>query len=690
MKQDRGSLVPWFVIGLVVALFCCLCLVVAALGAAGLISWEVIRIAGTAYPTDIWGTLVPTTPEGPMGPTPTPFEGQGAVPPDARAMRLALGEEVVPVADLIGLAERLQGESNVPRVVADSAEPIPVGTLDTFWANNVDTDEYFQITARMVYGRPHVYFWAEEGVEFELNDVERLVDTFEEEIYPTDREFFGSEWSPGVDGDPHLYILFARGLGSWVAGYFGSNDEYHPVVNEYSNSHEMFYINADGQSLADPYTYSTLAHEFQHMIHWALDENEDSWVDEGFSELASFLNGYDTGGWDHAFAENPDVPLTFWPSGDDSGVHYGQSFLFMTYFLDRFGREATQALARQQANGLDSVDRTLADLGLTDPDTGEPISADDVIRDFAVALLLHDPSIGDGRYSLEEYSSAPSFRVRDRYGQCPLSQPAQGDVNQYGIDLVGFSCSGDFTLRFQGATTAQVVPAEAHSGDWTFWSNRGNQSDMTLTRQFDLAGVSGPIELSYWLWYDIEEDWDYVYLESSQDGGETWEILTTPSGRGTDPTGNSYGWGYTGFSGAPPGTGTEGRWIEEVVDLSEYAGQQILLRFEYITDASVNGEGLLLDDVSIPALDYSEDFENGEGGWEGEGFIRLYNQLPQTYRVVVVELGGETRVTEMELDELNQGEMALSLSGDAEQAIVLVVATTRHTWRPAPYQLDLR
>jgi hypothetical protein len=685
MAQNRGSLVPWFVVGLIVALLCCLCLVIALLIPAGVLTWETIRIAGTPFINEPWRTEIPATHEPAPGPTPTPIGEPDEVTPDALGMRQALSEELVPWADPIGLAERLKGEADVPRVVATSAEPIPVGTAATFWVNNEDTTSYFQVTARMVYARPHVYFWVEQGVEFDQGDVERLTDQFEDEIYPTDREFFGSEWSPGVDGDPHLYILFARGLGSWVAGYYGSNDEYHPIVNQYSNAHEMFYINADGQSLADAYTYSTLAHEFQHMIHWVLDDNEDSWVNEGLSELASFLNGYDTGGWDYAFADDPDIPLTFWPSGDDSGVHYGQAFLFMTYFLDRFGREATQDLAREQANSLDSVDRTLVALGATDPETGAAVTADDVYRDEAVALLLHDPSVEDGRYSLESYAGAPTFTVRDRVGQCPLAQPVQTEVNQYGIDLLGVSCSGDFALDFQGQTVAQVVPAEPHSGEWAFWSNRGNQSDMTLTREFDLSEASGPIELSYWVWYDIEEDWDYVYVEASQDGGATWAILTTPSGRGTNPTGNSYGWGYTGFSGG----GTAGAWIEESVDLSAYADQRVLLRFEYITDASVNGEGLLLDDISIPSLNYREDFEGGEGGWQGEGFIRLYNRLPQTYRVVVVELGSETRVSDLPLDETNHGEASLNL-GQGEQAVVIVIGTTRYTWRPAPYQIDIR
>jgi hypothetical protein len=669
-----------------VALLCCLCLVLAILVPAGILTWESIRLFDTPTPPRIEQSPAPDTPEFPLAPTPTPLAMPDAADADAFAMREALGEEIVPVADLIGLAERLQGQSDIPRVVEETADPIPVGSVDTFWVQNEDTTEYFQVSAAMVYATPHVYFWVQQGVSYDLNDVERLVDEFEEQIYPTDREFFGSEWTPGVDGDPHLYILFSRGLGSWVAGYFGSNDEYHPLVNEYSNSHEMFYINADGQSLADPYTYSTLAHEFQHMIHWSLDENEDSWVDEGFAELASFLNGYDVGGWDYAFADDPDVPLTFWPSGSDSGVHYGQAFLFMAYFLDQFGEEATQALAREQANSLDSVDRTLADLGLTDPDTGAPLTGDDVFRDFAVGLFLQDPSVGDGRYAIESYAAAPSLRVTDRYPQCPLSQAIQGEVNQYGIDTMSLSCTGDFTLQFQGETSAQVVPADPHSGDWSFWSNRGNQSDMTLTREFDLSDASGEIELSYWLWYDIEEDWDYVYLEASEDDGENWEILTTPSGTDTDPTGNSYGWGYTGFSGG----GDRGQWIEEAVDLSAYAGKTILLRFEYITDASVNGEGLLLDDVSIPALDYREDFEDGDGGWEGEGFIRLYNSLPQTYRVVLVELGPDVTVTELALDDRNSAEAAVSLNGEAEQTVVIVIATTRHTWRPAPYWVDVR
>lgn len=682
MKPERGSSVPWIVLGLVVGLLCCLCMLLTLALPAAVIAWrgQVGDGSGPASPTSYRG---PTPVQG----TPAPWIVPTSVPASRQAYETLhlLAAAEVPEADPVELAERLLGVRGVPRVMADRAAPVPVGSTDTFWVQNVDTNEYFRIQATMVYATPHVYFWVEQGVDYRLSDVQALVDDFENRIYPTNREFFGSEWTPGIDGDPHLHILYARNLGSWVAGYYGSNDEYPPQIHEYSNAREMFYINADVQRLTDEHTYSTLAHEFQHMIHWNGDGNEDSWLEEGFSELASFLNGYTTGGWDYVFAQDPDIPLTYWPSGEESSVHYGQAFLVMAYFLDRFGEEATQALVANPENGLDSIDSTLASLGIRDSLRGRVVSADDFFADFAAALLLLDPRVGDGRYSLESYADAPELTAGDRWGTCPVA-PQQAEVHQYGIDVIEISCRGDYTLEFFGSTEVPVVPAEAYSGEWAFWSNRGNVSDMTLTRAFDLSTVSGSVELSYWVWYDIEEDWDYAYVLVSEDNGRTWQFLTTPSGTDYNPTGNSYGWGYTGSSGG----GTEPEWIEEVVDLSPYAGRDVLIRFEYVTDASVNGEGLLLDNISIPAIGYHEDFENGDGGWTAAGFVRLYNRLPQTFRLMLVEQGRQPRVREIPLDQANRASVKLSLGQEFDRATLLIVGTTRYTWRPASYSLQVR
>ena len=201
---------------------------------------------------------------------------------------------------------------------------------------------------------------------------------------------------------------------------------------------------------------------------------------------------------------------------------------------------------------------------------------------------------------------------------------------------------------------------------------------MTLTREFDFTDVSAPIELSFHTWYDIETDWDYLYLEVSEDG-ETWQIITTPSGSATDPSGNSYGWGYTGVTND---------WIEEKVDFSQYAGRKISVRFEYVTDAAVNGEGFLLDDVKVDAAGYSSDFEADDGGWATEGFVRVQNLLPQTFGLALIKTS-DSSVTMIPLNEDQSAEISISLKS-GEKAYLVVSGTTRFTRELGAYQLEIK
>ncbi|MGD8848344.1 MAG: hypothetical protein PVF18_01385, partial [Anaerolineales bacterium] len=460
MSSEQSSRTKWFIVALIGTMVLCFLCIGVSIGVVRL-GIGVFEQAG--LPEAI---LEPT--ETPREPSVSPLE-----PPRdlnrAREMLEELSDTIVPINSPIELAERLGGQANVPEVVAEQADEIPIGTMKTFWAANLDTISHFQLEAELIYSRPHIYFWIQDGVKYDLEDVQALVDTFEDEIYPTTRAFFGSEWSPGVDGDEHLYILYARNLGSATAGYFSPSDELSPLAHEYSNAHEMFYLSADVVDLGEQYAYSVLAHEFQHMIHWNLDRNEQSWINEGFSELSAHLSGYDVGGWDYAYADNPDIALTEWPT--NGGTHYGQAFLYVTYFLDRFGSEATQAVAAHIDNGLDSIDTTLRDLGILDPISGEQVSADDVHKDWIIAMYLQDPEVGDGRYAYRSYTP-PMVRSNDRFTECPLAAQDR-QVNQYGVDYIEIDCEGEYTLQFKGASEVQVLPAEPLSGDYAFWSNRG-------------------------------------------------------------------------------------------------------------------------------------------------------------------------------------------------------------------------
>ena len=678
--KSKSSMRPWIIA--IVVVLCCICLMV-------------ISIGGYAYyylgKNNIFGSGLPGQPSNsgnnnasPQTSVPVARTPVGSVSNEALN---TLDQTTIPYDDLYDLACRLKNICNVPHALPAPATPIQIGSQQKFWLLNEDTAANFQVNAALRYITPHSYFWVEAGVQANDKDIKALMDTFENKIYPTDRQFFGSEWTPGVDNDPHIYVLYAGGIGRSVGGGFAEPDEYNPLVYKYSNGHEMFVFNSDNERLSDEYTYGTLAHEFQHMIHWSLDPGETAWMNEGFSQVAMFLNSYSIGGSDSSYAQNPDIPLTNWSSLSDSPFitdeHYGQSFLFLLYFLDRFGAPATQALVKDKEHGLPSVNDTLKNLNITDPQTGTPITADDVVMDWLVAMYLKDGSVSDGRYTYHNYPSAPQTHATRTVTTCPQS-PVNLSVNQYGVEYIDISCVGNYTLSFKGSTEINLLPAAPHSGKYVFWSNAGDESDTTLTHDFDFTNFAAPIQMSYWTWYELEKGYDYAYLEASTDG-QRWDVIHTPSCFDKDTSGNAYGCGYTGKSGG----GDAALWLNETVDLSQYAGRKVQLRFEYVTDPEVNYSGFLLDDVSIPAIHYTSDFETYAGGWQSKGFVRVTNELPQTFRVALILKGDKTTVQNITLTSDQTADIPLSLQ-TGQNAVLVVTGTQDFTRLLTGFILEIK
>jgi hypothetical protein len=707
-RQSNHNLSIILIIITLIVLLCCFCLCASV--AIGYFGFQTIRSSSTqllldsASPSNTPQVIRPTaratpasispdTPQTSMEATYTNLDNSPVLTPTPQETPFLekvptdtlniLEKAPVPTADLLDLAEKLQGLGNIPRTMAPPLAPYQTGTRQSFWASNQDNNKTFQVQATLHYVTPHAYWWIQDGVSYNERDLRRLADTFENKIYPTDREFFGSEWTPGVDGDVHLYILYAKGLGSAVAGYFYPIDEYPPAAQKYSNAHEMFFMNADASTgLGDNYTYGVLAHEFQHMIHWYRDRNETTWVNEGFSDLAILLNGYDIGGADVVYIDDPDVQLNDWPTDSNADVaNYGASFLYMAYFLDRYKEDATKALVGDPLNGLEGVDDVLANIGASDPQTGKTLTADDVFLDWVVTNYLLDPAAGDGRYTYHNYAAASKAKSTETITKCPTDDNTR-QVHQYGVDYIDIRCRGDYTLHFEGSTQVGVIPENPHSGNYAFWSNKGDDSDMTLTQTFDFTGQSGSLTFSYWTWFDIEKDFDYVYLEYSLDGKE-WKVITTPSGTAEDPIGNSYGWGYTGTSGSGP------QWVQEKVDISQLAGKKAQLRFEYVTDAGVNGEGFLLDDVSIPETGYATNFETDAGGWQAEGFVRMENILPQTFGLTLITKGEKNTVERIPVSPAITADIPLHIGGNVKEVVLVVSGLTRFTRQEAAYRFTI-
>ena len=655
------------------AAICVACLVVT--GAAGILFATQASQDGGGFDFSSNNTRLPPTPEIVLGDTLPSSETFDT-----------LENTIVPENNPVELAERLLGIANIPDTIDPPSSPFQLGDRRDFWVTDTSTDQTFRTEAVLRYLGDEIYFWIEDGVTYDESELIALAENFENEVIPTNRDFFGSEWNPGIDADPHIYILYTTNVGISTAGYFSSADSLHPLAHEFSNAAEMFVLNADNSFLDETYTYGVLAHEFQHMIHWYQDRNETSWLNEGLSELATLLNGFEHTGFGDLYTSSPDLQLNDWPAeSDNTPPHYGAGFLFVSYFLERFGNEATQALVAHPANGLSSVDAVLGEFNVEDSLTGSSVDADDVVLDWVVSNYLLDGSVADGRYTYPQYSNlVNNARPTEWISDCSSGVRSK-DVRQYGVDYIRMDCEGQLTLRFEGSTQTALLPEDPYSGDYAFWSNKGDESDMTLSRNFDFTDVSGPLTLSYMTWYDIELDWDYLYVLASEDEGATWEFLSTPSGTSTDPNGNNYGLGYSGFSGG----GEEGEWIQESVDLSQFAGREVLLRFEYITDAAVNGEGLLLDDIAVEEIGYFSDFEADASGWKAQGFARVQNLLAQSFRLALIAHSDTPEVSILELENGNVLDIALDFDADVNSYTLVVMGSTRFTRQPAAYQFEL-
>jgi hypothetical protein len=606
--------------------------------------------------------------------------------PGAETLAL-LQKTVIPDNDKIDLAKRLRGVKDVPPNPDKPLKVYKVGDVEKFWVSNQDEEKDTQIEAKLLYMTDHVYMWWDTSVpEPKLASVKKSADNFENKIYPTVHKYFGIEDSPGVDGDVHLYILNATGMGDSVAGYFSSASGVPRAVYPRSNQSQIFLMNVDnvGQQIGQKYYESVLAHEFQHMVHDAVDPNEETWLNEGLSELSRLITGYGDSGFATQFLSNPTLQLNTWGSGDN-GAHYGAAYLFTTYFLQRTSREAVTDLVAEKENGLTGIDLTLKKVGAKDALTGKPIDVIDLYADWQIANLLNDKKLSDGRYAYTLFTDKiPPATV-------PTATPAAGKksqkVNQFGTRYITFGKDGSYTFKFTGQDTASVVGTTPHSGSKMWWSNRADKSDTTLTHDFDLTNVT-KATLKYWTWFNIEKGWDYGYVEVSEDG-QTWKLLSTKNSYNEDPHGNGYGVGYGGVSGSDDEKATP-EWIEESIDLSKYAGKKIQLRFELVTDDAFVAPGMLIDDVSIPELNYSSDFESDDGGWVANGWIRMDNVLPQRFLIQKVTFGNKTTVERLlGPADGNTGEWTFTVGDDVEKVILSVSGVTDYTTEAAPYDYEI-
>ena len=601
--------------------------------------------------------------DGPIGP-PTEFPRNSMAPAGLDPMDLSvemLGENEIAIRKYAA-----QVGSAVASNVSPSGQPASVGDEITITVSDnglgVDYDETFVVVMDGTHGiilitkdaldsfdGTYYHFanpigddsepWLRSEDLLTPAQLSYLLDEFDNNIYPTDTSIFGEPLARGAEGQKVWILIFNirddayynPAATSYIAGYFSASES---AENNKNIMHIDTYdwANRTGPDAARPFLYEgTFAHEFEHLIHFDIDPDEPSWVDEGLADLAGFLCGYGHPESHVAYymVYHPFTALTFWGSGLED---YGASYLFQLYLYEKFGGSPfVSALVQEQANGIEGIEKTLADFGYSE-------TFDEIFDNWTVANYIDDTNKAGGKYGYEtlDIGSEDSWGYTIPYAlenfwwgppdEAPFTIPSYwyGDPQPYTAHYYRFFNKKAATLSLDGDDFAGTLP---NSGNYEWYSGAEAWAWRSFYQSFDIP--AGGATLDFMTFFDIEENWDYGYVEVYDQTTGEWYTLdatgtvdyvahgqdnpNTPPER--EPTAYEAAGRWHAF------TGSSGGWIPVSMDLTPFAGNTIDLYFRTWQDGAFTLQMMYVDDISISEIGFSDDVEAGEDGWTADGWF---------------------------------------------------------------------
>ena len=307
-------------------------------------------------------------------------------------------------------------------VFASSVNADTLGQNQSFYISpQYDAQSRTQVSATLTAISKYAYFYVEDSYWNNLRSDTRsqvlswialLGHEFDDRIYPTETQFFGSEPNPGVDNNPRVTILLSPLIEN-AGGYFDTANGYSKSQAPSSNAREMIYINVT--ALSDQRKVNAfLAHEFQHLISFNQKEKlrnvlDDTWLNELRSEYAVTLLGYnDNFAGSHlekrsqAFIQNPSDSLTEWKNAP---ADYGQIGLFGEYLAEHWPPKVIADTLKTSSVGVASINDALKQNGASDSFIG-------IFSQWTAANILNDasvnPKLGYTREGLKTFHIAPT------------------------------------------------------------------------------------------------------------------------------------------------------------------------------------------------------------------------------------------------------------------------------------------
>ncbi|HMV36035.1 MAG TPA: hypothetical protein PKD60_09085, partial [Turneriella sp.] len=183
-----------------------------------------------------------------------------------------------------------------------------------FWARKSDLTtgktSFYRVTSMFAAASAHANLYVEAKQEVPKSSIDGLLAAFENNIVPVEHVWFTTPTDVDQNGKVILLLLdiqdgYRDGSSSgYIAGYFDPLNHYSDAsVNAlnsqyHSNQAEMLYLDTYPADVTRSAFFSTLAHEYQHLLQFGKyykgdqDDIEPTWIDEGLSEVSSDLTGF--------------------------------------------------------------------------------------------------------------------------------------------------------------------------------------------------------------------------------------------------------------------------------------------------------------------------------------------------------------------------------------------------------------
>jgi len=255
-------------------------------------------------------------------------------------------------------------------------------------------------------------------------------------------------------------------VGAFVAGYFNPYDQ---TSNPGSNQLNMLYIDSrEGLAQGLNSVSSTLAHEFQHLIHYGTNPSSDRLFNEGCSEAASIVCGYP----DRAMGEYlvaPNVNLFRWTFDDGAKIlaDYSRAMTLMFYIYEQFGESYLTTFTSTRTDGILRIRDAMVASGRGDDWRS-------LIRNWAVANSLQR-GYSDPRYIYQPKNDALANR-----------KPAT--AARYDTTLT--TANGSITLEPYAASYIEYSnPRTAQYGVRATFTSPGNVGLMAILYRRNSANV---------------------------------------------------------------------------------------------------------------------------------------------------------------------------------------------------------